>query len=105
MKAEWVVGGVPQGERGVGQIKERKVRERTFGTSSRTKSNFAPTAKLSYFPRNMHARGRAQVFQQRFPASYLRFSALSYEGDSFPRASRPVRACIFAKWQIKFPLS
>ena len=39
-------------------------------------------AKLSYFSRNMHARGRAQVFQ-RFPASYLRFRglSLSYEED------------------------
>lgn len=26
-------------------------------------------AKLSYFPRNMHARGRAQVFRRRFSAS------------------------------------
>lgn len=86
MKEEWVVGGYLKERGGVGQIKERKVRERTFGTSSRTKSNFAPTAKLSYFPRNMHARGRAQVFQQRFLASYLRRLALSYEG-SFP-ASR-----------------
>lgn len=81
-----MVGGYLKERGGVGQIKERKVRERTFGTSSRTKSNFAPTAKLSYFPRNMHARGRAQVFQQRFPASYLQRLALSYEG-SFP-ASR-----------------
>lgn len=86
MKAEWVVGRYLKERGGVGQIKERKVRERTFGTSSRTKSNFAPMAKLSYFPRNMHARGRAQVFQQRFPASYLRRRAFSYEG-SFP-ASR-----------------
>lgn len=51
---------------GAGQTKERNVRERTFRTSLRTKSNFSPTTKLSYFPRNMHARGRAQVF--RFPA-------------------------------------
>lgn len=57
-------------EGGVEQIKEREVRERTFGTSSRTKSNFGPMAKLSYFPRNMHARGRARVFRWRFSASY-----------------------------------
>lgn len=77
MNAGWV--GISRGS-GVGQIKERKVRERTFGTSSRTKSNFSPTTKLSYFPRNMHARGRAQVLQQRFPASYLWHSAISYGG-------------------------
>lgn len=75
-KNEGGVGGwwMPRGEEGRGggveQIKEREVRERTFGTSSRTKSNFGPMAKLSYFPRNMHARGRAQVFRRRFSASY-----------------------------------
>lgn len=105
MKAEWVVGGYLKEKGGVGQIKERNVRERTFGTSSRTKSNFALTTKLSYFPRNMHARGRAQVFQQRFPASYLWRLALSYKKEILSCESRPVRACIFAKWQIKFPLS
>lgn len=38
--------------------KGKKVGERTFGTCSRTKSNFGPTAKLSYFLRNMHAQLR-----------------------------------------------
>lgn len=85
MKAVWVVGGYPEERGGTGQIKERKVRERKFGTSSRTKSNFAPTAKLSYFLRNMHARGRAEVFQQRVPASYRRHSTFSHEGDPFLR--------------------
>jgi len=69
MKAEWLAGYLKE-RGGVGQIRERKVRERIFGTSFRTKSNFASTAKLSYFPRNMHAE-RAQVFQQRFPAASL----------------------------------
>ncbi|EZA56554.1 hypothetical protein X777_03341 [Ooceraea biroi] len=61
-----------------GQIKERWVRERTFGTSPRTKSNFGPATKLSYFPRNMHAHGRAQVF--RFPGRSLLANFYPCEG-------------------------
>lgn len=51
--------------------KGKKVGERTFGTSSRTKSNFGPTTKLSYFLRNMHAQRRAQVFRRCF-SSFVR---------------------------------
>lgn len=75
-------GGYREEGGGAGQIKERKVRERTFGTSSRTKSNFGPAAKLSYFPRNMHALARACAS---VPAA--RFLDASY---SFPLSFLPL---------------
>jgi len=102
----------------VGQIKEkmergggkggRRVRERTFGTSSRTKSNFGPMAKLSYFPRNMHARGRAQVFPATF-SGLLPFDARAHSRpyersfNVFARVASGMR--VYSKWLIKFPSS
>lgn len=93
---------------GAGQIKERKVRERTFGTSSRTKSNFGPAAKLSYFPRNMHACARARAGVRKcssgvsrpltaslslLPLPPLRSPLRASSLLTFERVARPVRAC------------
>ena len=44
--------------------KGKKVGERTFGTCSRTKSNFGPTAKLSYFLRNIVSLPNCRHFGQ-----------------------------------------
>lgn len=90
---------------GTGQIKERKVRERKFGTSSRTKSNFAPMAKLSYFPRNMHARGRAQVFPAASPGLLpATLGALLTKEDPFLRIASGASAPYIHEITDKIPI-
>lgn len=72
--------------------KGKKVGERTFGTCSRTKSNFGPTAKLSYFLRNMHAQLRP-CFSP-FAPSFL---------PSFPPCPPPPPSLIAIRESWNFP--